>query len=140
MMVRAKIESLKEGRWYEHVLRFALGGVATVMTGLVAQFAGPEVGGLFLAFPAMLCASATLVDAHERRHKREKGLLGTKRGREAAALDAAGAALGSLALLTFAYTVYAFALRGAGVALWLASLSWCVSAALCWILFERRSV
>lgn len=61
MMVRAKIESLKEGRWYEHVVRFALGGAATVMTDLVAQFAGPEVGGLFLAFPAMLCASATLV-------------------------------------------------------------------------------
>ncbi len=139
MMVRARIESLKEGRWYEHIVRFALGGAATVMTGLVAQFGGPEVGGLFLAFPAMLCASATLVDAHERRHKREKGLRGTSRGRDAAALDAAGAALGAMALLAFAFTVYAFASRGTGVALWLASASWCMSAAFCWALYKRRS-
>ena len=29
--------SLKEGRWYEYLIRFALGGGATVLTGLISS-------------------------------------------------------------------------------------------------------
>src|SRR5438105_15081010 len=114
MGIRLKWSALKQSRWYEYVLRFVLEGLATAMAGAIAQFFGPEAGGLFLAFPAIFCASATLVEKHERERKEEAGLLGTRRGKEAAALDAAGAALGSIGLLTF------------GAAIWLLAhpLSW----------------
>ena len=102
MLIRLRASALAESRWYEWILRFALGGFATVATGLIASAAGPAIGGLFLALPAVFCASATLIESHEVRRKREKGLQGARRGREAAALDAAGAALGSLALVVFA--------------------------------------
>jgi hypothetical protein len=36
--------ALKQSRWYEYVLRFGLGGLATVMAGAIAQFFGPEAG------------------------------------------------------------------------------------------------
>jgi hypothetical protein len=66
MMVRVKLSAFKQSHWYEHVVRFALGGLATVVAGLVADIWGPESGGLFLAFPAIFCASATLIEKHER--------------------------------------------------------------------------
>lgn len=137
MIVKASFGALREGRWYEHVMRFALGGAATVMTGLIAKYGGPEIGGLFLAFPAMLCASATLIDTHERRRKREAGMEGTRRGQDAAALDAAGAALGSLALAAFALTTCSIASRYPWTAIWLASLAWCGTAILCWSIYKR---
>ena len=40
--------SLREGRWYEYLIRFALGGAVTVFTGLISSRYGPSVGGLFL--------------------------------------------------------------------------------------------
>lgn len=137
IIVKASFGALREGRWYEHVMRFALGGAATVMTGLIAKYAGPEVGGLFLAFPAMLCASATLIDTHERRRKREVGMEGTRRGQEAAALDAAGAGLGSLALAAFAVTTFSLSSQHPWTALWLASLAWSVTAFLFWSIYTR---
>src|ERR1700748_2029952 len=101
MVVRIKLSALKQGHWHEYVVRFALGGLATIMAGIVADIWGPEVGGLFLAFPAIFCASATLIEKHEREEKEKKGLEGRNRGKNAAALDAAGAGLGSAALAAF---------------------------------------
>jgi Protein of unknown function (DUF3147) len=83
--IRVSPSSLREGRWYEYVIRFALGGTATVFTGLVSSRYGASVGGLFLALPAMFWASATLIEKHEIRRKREAGLSGERRGRGAAA-------------------------------------------------------
>ena len=96
------ISSLKDGRWYEYLVRFALGGFATVLTGLISAKCGPSIGGLFLALPAIFCASATLIEKHEIRRKREAGLTGARRGQQAAALDAAGATLGSIGTMAFA--------------------------------------
>ena len=101
MIVRAKLSALKQGHWYEYLVRFALGGLATVVAGLVADIWGPAAGGLFLAFPAIFCASATLIEKHERERKEKKGLQGKERGKDAAALDAAGAGLGGVALAVF---------------------------------------
>ncbi|HEU0148134.1 MAG TPA: DUF3147 family protein, partial [Bradyrhizobium sp.] len=50
--------SLREGRWYEYLIRFALGGAATVLTGVISSHYGAVIGGLFLALPAIFCASA----------------------------------------------------------------------------------
>ena len=75
MNIRIKLSALRETRWHEYLIRFVLGGLATVGTGAIASLFGPETGGLFLAFPAIFCASATLVEKHERERKEEAGLL-----------------------------------------------------------------
>jgi hypothetical protein len=62
-----------------------------------------------LAFPAIFCASATLIEKHERERKAEKGLRGERRGKQAAALDAAGAGLGSFGLAAFALACWGLA-------------------------------
>src|SRR5579862_5513018 len=70
-------------------------------TGLIAKHYGPVFGGLFLAFPAIFPASATLIEKHETERRQQEGIVGTARGRKAAALDARGAAVGSLGLVAF---------------------------------------
>ena len=43
MVVKLNWSALREGRWYEYALRFALGGLATVLAGAVAERFGPQV-------------------------------------------------------------------------------------------------
>jgi hypothetical protein len=106
MIVQFKPSALRQTRWYEYLVRFVLGGAMTVIAGLIAARFGPVVGGLFLAFPAIFPASATLIEKHVRERKEKKGLPGARRGKEAAALDAAGAALGSFGLAAFALVIW----------------------------------
>ena len=118
--------SLKEGRLYEYLIRFALGGAATVFTGLISSRYGASIGGLFLALPAIFCASATLIEKHEIRRKREAGLDGRRRGEEAAALDSAGAVLGAFGMLAFAVTFSLTVEDSVPAAFIAASLGWVV--------------
>jgi Flp pilus assembly protein TadB len=139
-MIRVKWSALKQNRWYEYLVRFALGGGATVVTGIIAKAYGPVTGGLFLAFPAIFCASATLVESHERRRKKQKSLRGARRGQEAAALDAAGAALGSFALAGFGAMVWWGGQALGWPVLALALAAWAVIAVfLWWIWFRQRA-
>ncbi len=124
MIVRFRLKALKESSWREHALRFGLGGVVTVLAGAIAKMDGPSTGGLFLAFPAIFCASATLIEKHERQRKEKRGLAGTRRGREAAALDAVGAGWGSLALAVFGVCVWLLALHSPALSLCVASVAW----------------
>jgi hypothetical protein len=136
MRIRLDLSALKRTRWYEYALRFLFGGAVTVATGLIAKQYGPVFGGLFLAFPAIFPASATLVEKHETEKKSEAGIMDSSRGRKAAALDARGAALGSLGLVCFALALWRLlpewsallALPGA-LAIWLllAVLFWLVN-------------
>ena len=91
---------------YEYAVRFVFGGIVTVLAGLIAKNFGPGVGGLFLAFPAIFPAGATLIEKHEKQKKERAGINGTQRGRTAAGLDAAGAAIGTIGLLCFALLVW----------------------------------
>src|SRR5437868_5599011 len=102
MIVALSTSGLKRAKWYEYVIRFALGGIVTASAALIAKRISPSFGGLFLAFPAILAASSTLVEKHECQRKRERGLNGMHRGRHAAGADAAGAAMSSVGLITFA--------------------------------------
>ena len=81
-------------------LRF--GWHLTTAAGWLARPYGPIVGGLFLAFPPIFPASATLLDKHEREKKRQAGYTSTIRGRLAAALDARGAVMGAMGGIVFA--------------------------------------
>jgi Protein of unknown function (DUF3147) len=130
--IRFSTSSLKEGRWYEYLVRFALGGAVTVFTGLISSRYGATIGGLFLALPAIFCASATLIETHEIRRKREVGLDGRRRGEEAAALDSAGAALGALGMLSFAIVFSVTVERSIPGAFLGASLAWLVVSVAAW--------
>ncbi|MDH2349539.1 DUF3147 family protein [Bradyrhizobium sp. SSUT112] len=136
--VRFSPSSLKEGRWYEYVIRFALGGAATVFTGLVSSRYGAFIGGLFLALPAIFCASATLIEKHEIRRKREAGLAGERRGQMAAAVDSAGAALGALGMLAFAAIFSLMADSSIAAAFMSASLAWLIISVAAW--YVRRKM
>ncbi len=105
MRVQIDFAALKDTRWYQAALRFCCGGLATAATGIIAKKYGPSVGGLFLAFPAILPASATLIEKHERQRKERKGLQGSVRARRAVGVDAAGAAMGSVGLFVFAFLI-----------------------------------
>jgi Protein of unknown function (DUF3147) len=139
--VRFSPSSLKEGRWYEYLIRFVLGGAATVFTGLVSGRYGASVGGLFLALPAIFCASATLIEKHEIRRKREAGISGERRGQMAAAVDSAGAALGALGMLAFAAVFWLTVERSVASAFIAASLAWLVVSIAAWYVRSKmRSV
>jgi Protein of unknown function (DUF3147) len=101
MRVKTNLAALKETKWDEYALRFLFGGLITVATGLIAKKFGPGVGGLFLAFPAIFPATATLIARHEKEEKKRAGLDGTSRGRDAAAIEARGTATGAISLLGF---------------------------------------
>ncbi|MFY9837717.1 MAG: DUF3147 family protein [Xanthobacteraceae bacterium] len=137
MIVQVNLSPLREIRWYEYAIRFALGGTMTVIAGLIAARFGPIVGGLFLAFPAIFPASATLIEKHARERKERAGLAGSRRGKEAAALDAMGATLGSFALAAFALVIWLLIERTASLALVLATVIWLIVAVLAWRLRRR---
>jgi uncharacterized membrane protein (GlpM family) len=138
MIVNVSSEALRETKWHEYALRFLFGGLVTVIAGLIAKEFGPQIGGLFLAFPAIFPASATLIEKHEKQKKQQNGLNGTNRSREAAGVDAAGAAMGSIGLLIFAVIIWRFLPHASA---WLvlvgATLSWLVSAVAIWLLRKK---
>lgn len=101
-LIKIDPSTLKQTKLHEYALRFVAGGVITVIAGMIARKWGPGIGGLFLAFPAIFPASATLIEKHERQRKQENGLHGEKRGTDAAAIDALGAAMGAVGLVAFA--------------------------------------
>ena len=132
MIVQFKPSALGQTRWYEYLVRFLLGGAMTVVAGLIAARFGPVIGGLFLAFPAIFPASATLIEKHVRERKEKAGLPGARRGKEAAALDAAGAALGSFGLGAFGLVIWLMIVQSPAGALALAAASWLAVAVLGW--------
>jgi hypothetical protein len=79
------------------LIRFAFGAGVSAIAGVVAAVAGPRVGGVFLAFPAILLASLTLIAKEE--------------GINPARDDARGAVIGTVGLLGFALVVVATATR-----------------------------
>jgi uncharacterized membrane protein (GlpM family) len=81
----------------EYLIRFAFGGLVAVLAGVIGTAYGPEIGGLFLAFPSISSASLTLIQR--------------KDGKNAAGVDALGAVLGSIGLIGFGVVVWALASR-----------------------------
>jgi len=126
-MPGANLDGLMKAAWWEHGVRFLFGGAVTVATGAITSHYGPSVGGLFLAFPAILPASITLLKRHD--------------GRSEAAQATAGARLGATALIAFAAVVAYLASRAsAALTLTVASATW-LSAALVlwWLIYGRDS-
>lgn len=140
MLVKLSTSALRQTRWYEYGVRFLLGGLATVFAGVMSARFGVAIGGLFLALPAIFCASATLIESHQRRTKEKAGLSGRRRGQQAAALDAAGAGLGSLGLAAFAATFYALVAASVIRAFAAAILAWAAVSVSAWWLRRKLRI
>jgi hypothetical protein len=82
------LDKLAQTKASAGLVRFGFGAGTSLIAGLVSVAAGPVVGGVFLAFPAILLASLTLVADEE--------------GQAAARDDARGAIAGGLGLVGFA--------------------------------------
>jgi Protein of unknown function (DUF3147) len=139
MRVTFDFSTLAGTRWKEYGVRFLFGGAITVIAGLLAKRFGPGFGGLFLAFPAIFPASATLVEKHEREKKLKVGIVNTTRGRQAAALDARGATIGSIGLVCFAFLVWrSLPIWNAGAVLVAALSLWLGVSVLIWRASKRH--
>jgi hypothetical protein len=127
------LSSVRQTTWRQYLTRFLVGGAITAFVGIIGTKFGPGIGGLFLAFPAIFPASVTLIEQHELQRKRRAGVNGVMRSREVAGVDAAGAAMGSIGLLAFAFTVYETLLtKPAWEVLSAALLVWIVVSILVW--------
>lgn len=126
MKVQLNLSKLKQNKWQEYAVRFGFGGAITALAGFIGDRYGPGVGGLFLAFPAILPASITLIQKHE--------------GKQAAWVDVIGATIGSIGLLVFAIVVWEFAPKiEAWQVLLCATIAWfTVSAGLWWLRQLRK--
>ena len=87
-LVGTDLGKLREIEVRELAVRFTFGAVTSVVAGGATLLYGPHIGGLFLAFPAVLTASVTLI--------------AKKEGLPAAINDVEGAVLGAIGLAVFA--------------------------------------
>jgi Protein of unknown function (DUF3147) len=126
MIVHLNLPALRETHWYEYLIRFVLGGAMTVITGLIAARFGPIIGGLFLAFPAILPATVTLVEKHVRQHKEKVGLSGVRRGQRSGCAGCHFAA--------FAVVIWLMIELSPAVALVLATAAWLAISMCAWAL------
>jgi hypothetical protein len=96
----------------EIAIRFVFGASIALIAALVAHFFGAKAGGLFLAFPAVLPATLTLIEQKE--------------GTTKAWADASGGALGAVGLAAFALTASVLLRWNPVGALLLALVAWAV--------------
>jgi hypothetical protein len=133
MRIAVDISAWRRTKWYEYLIRFAVGGVVTVIAALIAKRFGAGIGGLFLAFPAIFPSTATLIASHEKQKKAQAGISGAMRARDLAGADAAGAAMGGIGLEAFAaVTWWMIADHSTPVVPALATLVWLLVSFLVW--------
>lgn len=108
--------AIKQANLRDYSIRFLFGAVISLAAGLIGLRLGAVVGGLFLAFPAILPAALSLLEQ--------------KDGEGPADADIQGGVLGGIGMVAFALVVYAAVKPlGAPGALALALLAWGVVSA-----------
>jgi hypothetical protein len=138
-MIKVDLSSLRETKLSEYAVRFFFGGVCTAIAGLIGRRFGPELGGLFLAFPAIFPAGASLIEGHEKKRKAQCGFDGRIRGRLAASVDAAGASLGTIGLMAFAFVLWrSLSAHNVYLVISAATLVWVFLSAGLWALRRKR--
>ncbi len=138
MRIRLDTSAARETRWSQLAVRFVLGGLITAATGIIGKKYGSGIGGLFLAFPAIFPSSATLIQKHEREKKARAGLCGSTRARRLVAVDATGAAIGSVGLFGFALLMRAeITEHNACLVILASTLLWTLLSLLLWHIRKR---
>jgi len=124
--VGAQPEAIREVSPRDLALRFGFGAATSVVAGALSLATTPIIGGVMLAFPAILAASLTLIADQE--------------GRSDAREDARGAVLGAVGLAAFAgISVALFGHLPAGLVLAVASAVWAaVALGGYWVLWVAR--
>jgi uncharacterized membrane protein (GlpM family) len=118
-----KLGALRDVPLRDMGVRFAFGAGISATAGVVALLYGPRVGGVFLAFPAILPATLTLIEKEE--------------SKAAAEDDDVGSILGAVALVLFAGLAWFFFPRlGAPEALAVAGAAWLACALLLYLLLR----
>lgn len=139
MIVHARWSAIKGIKPHEWTVRFVFGGAICVLAGLISKKYGPEIGGLFLAFPAIFPAGASLVEAHEKEHKKRQGMDGARRGRVVAGIDSVGAALGCFGLAGFALVCWLCLPRLSPIAVFaMATVTWATVAVAVWLVRKKH--
>ncbi|MBV8950723.1 MAG: DUF3147 family protein [Actinobacteria bacterium] len=108
---------------HEVLIRFGFGAAISLVSGTVSLVFGPKAGGLFLAFPAILPATLTLIEKKE--------------GTDAAVHDVEGAVFGALGLVCFALVATAtLPSMRVGIALSAAFVVWAVVSVGAYLLYH----
>ena len=138
MNISVSLSGLAQTKPLEFALRFVFGGIVTALAGLIAAQFGPVVGGIFLAFPSIFPATATLIEKHEAKKKKREGMHGRYLAKCAAGADAAGAAMGTIGLLAFGMLVWQLS---ESIAPWMmlttATIAWFTVAMTVWIIRKK---
>jgi hypothetical protein len=127
LKVRVRPEKAKQTPPKDLLIRFGFGAGISIVAGLISMAFGPRAGGMFLAFPAILPATLTLLQQEESKREAKE--------------DDQGAILGAIGLLAFATTA-ALLLEGSSgwVALGTASGAWVVTSIGLYVaIYGRRS-
>lgn len=118
--------------------RFLFGCALTLLFSLITKWAGPVVGGLFLAFPGIYPPGSSFVEKQEEKRKQEAGLHGTVRARSLASAHAVGASAGTFGLMAFAAIVWLGLPRyGLALSLGVGTAAWFLFSGAAWALRER---
>jgi hypothetical protein len=110
----------------ELVIRFLFGAAIALVAAIAGQVFGPKVGGLFLAFPAILPATLTLIEKKE--------------GTAKAWADASGGALGAVGLAAFAFVTLRLMATKPVLALLIALVAWLAVSAGLYFLFRMSGI
>jgi hypothetical protein len=136
--ISASTSALRLTKWHEYLSRFVFGGAVAVLASLIDSHWGPVIGGLFLAFPGIFPAGASLVEKHAEERKQQAGMHGAERGRQEASLEAAGASMGAAGLAAFGAVVWWGVTRHSlWMVLLLAGLAWATVSWTLWCVRER---
>ena len=103
-------------------IRFVFGTGIALIAAVAGMVVGPKFGGLFLAFPAILPASLTLIEKKE--------------GTTKAWADASGGVFGALGLAAFALTAMLLLPWNPAAALVLALVAWAVTSMGLYLVFR----
>jgi uncharacterized protein DUF3147 len=125
--VSIDLGKLGQSKPADYAIRFAFGATIAAAAALVSTRFGPRVGGLFLAFPAILPATLTLLEKKE--------------GKATACADASGGVLGAAGLAAFAAVALVLLRHTAPLlALGLALFAWIVVAVSLYFVFRATDL
>jgi hypothetical protein len=110
----------------EVLMRFVFGAGIALVAAVAGTVFGPKFGGAFLAFPAVLPATLTLIEKKE--------------GTAKAWADASGGVLGAVGLSAFAFTAVLLLRANPLVALLLALLAWLLVSGGLYFLFRKTGL
>ena len=114
---RIALHELRSFGVADYLIRFAFGFGISVVAAIIAHIAGAKVGGLFLAFPAILPATLTLIERRE--------------GHAQAVSDVRWATLGAVGMIAYAGVMVGLVRHAPALAIVAAFVAWIVVSVVC---------